>query len=178
MNSGKVTKSFRIDNTLWAEFSAYCRLQNRTISDVLEGLVKDFMKKNVTSETDNLSLFEDRLRVYNKQKFELKKVGKAIVKEFGKDTFEIIRDHYRQLGGKDDLSNFDEIRPLLFKNPLDVSDEAILSFCQYASLNKKCIEIKEQLLQLGKSSGSPVKIDQNNAERVENSKELSETKTE
>lgn len=41
----RITTSIKIDEDLWAEFKSNCALQKRDMSDVLEELVKVYLKE-------------------------------------------------------------------------------------------------------------------------------------
>ena len=163
------TRSARVDVNLWSQFAFHCKSIGRRISDVLEEVIRDYMKKAGPSDSKGF-VFNDIFNQYRKLYSDLKKMRKAMDKEFGRNTFNIIRDHYKELGGKDDLSNFDEIRPKFFSNPLNIEnrDEALLSFWNYASFYKKYLVIKNQLIELSKSSNLPITVEQSNSEDVKN----------
>jgi len=145
----KVTKSFRIEEALWNQFAATCKALNRRITDVIEELFRDFLNEKGPNIQMNES---DALRKYQKLRLELKKMGKMFDKDFGRDTFKTLREHYRELGGKDDLSNFNEIRALMFQNPPDVPKEALLYFWDYARKYKSFLELGNRLAELGKGN--------------------------
>jgi len=145
----KVTKSFRIEEALWNQFAATCKALNRKITDVIEELFRDFLNEKAPNIQMNES---DALRKHQKLHLELVKMRKTMYKEFGKETLDIIREHYRELGGKDDLSNFNEIRALMFQNPPDVEKEALLFFWGYARKYKSFLELGNCLAELGKGN--------------------------
>ena len=145
----KVTKSFRIDEALWNRFVATCEALDRKITDVVEELFRDFLNEKAPNIQMNES---DALRKYQKLRLELKKMGKMFDEDFGRDTFKTLKEHYRELGGKDDLSNFNEIRALMFQNPPDVRKEGLLFFWDYARKYKSFLELGNRLSELGKGN--------------------------
>ena len=145
----KVTKSFRIEEALWNRFVATCEALDRKITDVIEEVFRDFL--NEASPKPEFD-YDEALRKHRKLVLELRKLRGDMDKTFGKGTFQMLRDRYDELGGKDDLSNFDEIRALMFQNPPDVPKEALLYFWDYARKYKSFLELGNRLAELGKGN--------------------------
>lgn len=145
----KVTKSFRVDEELWNQFVATCEALDRKITDVVEELFRDFLDEaSPEPEFD----YDEALKRYRNLLLELRKLRGDMDKTFGTGTFRMLRDRYDELGGKDDLSNFDEIRALMFQNPPDVGKGALVFFWDYARKYKNFLELGNRLAELGKGS--------------------------
>ena len=168
----KVTKSFRIDEELWSRFVATCETLGRKITDVVEELLRGFLNEaSAKPEFD----CDEALKRHRNLLLELRKLRGDMDKTFGKGTFRMLRDRYDELGGKEDLSNFDEIRALMFQNPPDVGKEALVFFWDYARKYRNFMELGNRLAELGKGN-LPTSPTESESEETE--VESNESKTE
>jgi len=145
----KVTKSFRIDEELWNQFVATCETLDRKITDVIEEIFRDFLNEAPAKPEFD---YDEALKRHRNLLLELRKLRGDMDKTSGKGTFRMLRDRYDELGGKDDLSNFDEIRALMFRNPPDVGKEALVFFWDYARKYESFLELGNRLAELGKGN--------------------------